>query len=55
MLICYREPITKIIHFILSFKLPIAQSWLIQPAPQEHVPSVCRQVLLLGEQTREQF
>lgn len=28
----------------LNYKLPIEQSWPIQPALQEHRPSVCRQV-----------
>lgn len=53
--ISYRKQITEINHFILSLKLPTAQSWPIQPALQQHRPSVYRHVLQLGAQTRDQF
>lgn len=34
---------------------PIEQSWTLQPALQEHRPSVCRHVLQCGKQGKEQF
>lgn len=36
-------------------ELPSEQLWPIQPALQEHNPSVFRHVLQLGEQCKEQF
>lgn len=37
---------------IYTSKSPVVQLWPIQPALQEHIPSVCRHVLQLGEHDR---
>lgn len=40
--------------FVVSIHVPVVQLNPIHPASHEHIPSVCRHVLQLGEQTDEQ-